>query len=85
MILFFNLHVSATSLSHCPSYFSQLNHTNLVQLYGIVTKQQPLIIVTELMQYGMYWSKEMPCILPLAHDFKKVDLHVHIIWSSSYL
>lgn len=34
------------------SIFRQLNHQNLVQLYGIVTKKKPLIIVTELMQYG---------------------------------
>ncbi|XP_076071271.1 tyrosine-protein kinase Tec-like isoform X1 [Mytilus galloprovincialis] len=31
---------------------TQLNHPNLVQLYGIVTKRRPLIIVTELMPYG---------------------------------
>lgn len=31
---------------------TQLNHPNLVQLYGIVTKRRPLVIVTELMPYG---------------------------------
>ncbi|XP_052793360.1 tyrosine-protein kinase Tec-like isoform X2 [Mya arenaria] len=31
---------------------TQLSHPNLVQLYGVVTKSKPLIIVTELMQYG---------------------------------
>lgn len=31
---------------------TQLNHPNLVQLYGIVTKSKPLVIVTELMPYG---------------------------------
>ena len=35
-------------------YFSQLSHPNLVQLYGVVTQGKPLIIVTELMQYGTY-------------------------------
>uniref|UniRef100_K1QIS8 non-specific protein-tyrosine kinase n=1 Tax=Magallana gigas TaxID=29159 RepID=K1QIS8_MAGGI len=35
---------------------TQLNHQNLVQLYGIVTKKKPLIIVTELMQYGSLLS-----------------------------
>ncbi|XP_022322441.1 tyrosine-protein kinase Tec-like isoform X1 [Crassostrea virginica] len=35
---------------------TQLNHNNLVQLYGIVTKKKPLIIVTELMQYGSLLS-----------------------------
>ncbi|XP_062608215.1 tyrosine-protein kinase Tec-like [Saccostrea cucullata] len=35
---------------------TQLNHNNLVQLYGIVTKKRPLIIVTELMQYGSLLS-----------------------------
>lgn len=31
---------------------TQLNHPNLVQLYGVITKTKPLIIVTELMTYG---------------------------------
>ncbi|XP_052281781.1 tyrosine-protein kinase Tec-like isoform X2 [Dreissena polymorpha] len=31
---------------------TQLSHPNLVQLFGVVTKSKPLIIVTELMQYG---------------------------------
>ncbi|KAK3099157.1 hypothetical protein FSP39_000263 [Pinctada imbricata] len=35
---------------------TQLNHNNLVQLYGIVTKKRPLVIVTELMQYGSLLS-----------------------------
>ncbi|KAL3878493.1 hypothetical protein ACJMK2_030838 [Sinanodonta woodiana] len=31
---------------------TQLSHDNLVQLYGVVTKTKPLIIVTEFMPYG---------------------------------
>ncbi|XP_046561926.1 tyrosine-protein kinase Btk29A-like, partial [Haliotis rubra] len=30
----------------------QLNHPNLVQLYGVVTKAKPIMIVVELMRYG---------------------------------
>lgn len=41
------------------SIFRQLNHQNLVQLYGIVTKKKPLIIVTELMQYGKKKKKKI--------------------------
>lgn len=35
---------------------TQLSHPNLVQLYGVVTQSRPLIIVTELMQYGSLLS-----------------------------
>lgn len=35
---------------------TQLSHPNLVQLYGVVTKQQPLIIITEFMMHGSLWQ-----------------------------
>ncbi|XP_071086830.1 tyrosine-protein kinase Btk-like isoform X1 [Haliotis cracherodii] len=31
---------------------TQLNHPNLVQLYGVVTKAKPIMIVVELMRFG---------------------------------
>lgn len=33
-------------------YCSQLQHTNLVQLYGVCSKSRPIFIVTEYMRFG---------------------------------
>ena len=35
---------------HLPS--SQLRHPNLVQLYGVCSKQRPIYIVTEYLRHG---------------------------------
>ncbi|KAL5012838.1 hypothetical protein ScPMuIL_011389 [Solemya velum] len=46
---------------------TQLSNPNLVQLYGIVTKSRPLIIVTELMECGAlltYLRRHKSSILP---------------------
>lgn len=41
-----------TNLTFLAAYFRFLNHPNLVQLFGVVLKKRPIMIITEYMKYG---------------------------------
>ena len=50
------------------SLTKQLTHANLVQLYGVCTKEEPIYIITELMKHGsllIYLRGHDACLLKL--------------------
>ena len=44
--------ISANEFFEEVSLTKQLKHPNLVQLYGVCTKEEPIYIITELMEHG---------------------------------
>ena len=44
--------ISANEFCEEASLTKQLKHPNLVQLYGVCTKEEPIYIITELMEHG---------------------------------
>lgn len=45
-------HILRLRIYHCLYHFRKLCHENLVQLYGVCTKQRPIYIVTEYLANG---------------------------------
>ncbi|XP_069129754.1 tyrosine-protein kinase Btk-like isoform X2 [Argopecten irradians] len=65
---------------------TQLNHPNLVQLYGIVIKSKPLLIITELMSSGSlltYLRRHKPRLL--AKTASLLDMCIQVCNGMAYL
>ncbi|XP_033742868.1 tyrosine-protein kinase TXK-like [Pecten maximus] len=65
---------------------TQLNHPNLVQLYGIVIKSKPLLIITELMSSGSlltYLRRHKPRLLTKTAAL--LDMCIQVCNGMSYL
>ena len=44
--------ISVNDFLRCANLMKKLQHPNLVQLYAICSKEEPVYIITELMKYG---------------------------------
>ena len=67
---------SIKTIEKCVVRYRKLQHQNLVELYGVVTKQRPICIVTEFMEGG--------CLLDYIRKNKHLQTHPDTLLDMCY-
>jgi len=69
----------------CACVCRNLEHDNLVKLYGVCTTKRPILILTEYMKHGRYQSHQRcsHCVLSNYLSFVIISMSITVTFTAS--